>query len=321
MKRPLIVIAGPTACGKTDLSIALAKRIGGEIISGDSMQVYKLMDIGTAKPSHEEMDGVPHFLIDELYPDEEYNVMIFQKKAKEYMEGIYSRGHIPMVVGGTGFYINALVYDNDFTEESGSAIRDELYEIAERKGAEELHRLLAEADPEYAAEIHPNNVKRVARALEYYRLTGERMSDHNKMARQKESPYNTAFFVLNMDRRRLYERIGLRVDIMMENGLEAEVRSLLSMGYSPDLVSMQGLGYKEFIPYFSGEITLEKAIDDIKKYTRHFAKRQLTWFRRQTEGTWIDMTDGDREAALSAMLRELEEKNIINTGEKQDARQ
>lgn len=311
MKKPLIVIAGPTACGKTDLSIELAQKIGGEIISGDSMQIYKYMDIGTAKPAYEEMCGIPHFLIDEIYPDEEYNVMIFQKKAKEYMNDIYERGHIPIIVGGTGFYINALVYDNDFTEESGEGIREELYEIAEKEGPEKLHKMLAEVDPEYASEIHFNNVKRIARALEYYRLTGEKMSDHNREAKQKESPYNLAFFVLNMDRQKLYDRIDLRVDIMMKNGLEAEVRNLINMGYSPDLVSMQGLGYKEFIPYFNGEITLEKAVDDIKKYTRHFAKRQLTWFRRQTEGTWIDMTSGDKQKALETMINELKDKNII----------
>ena len=311
MKKPLIVIAGPTACGKTDLSIELAKKIGGEIISGDSMQVYKFMDIGTAKPTKEEMCGIPHFLIDELYPDEEYNVMVFQKKAREYMDGIYGRGDIPIVVGGTGFYINALVYDNDFTEEKESGIREELYRVAEKKKKEKLHSMLAEVDPEYAGQIHFNNVKRVARALEYYRLTGEKMSEHNKNARQKESPYNLAFFVLNMDRAKLYERIDLRVDIMMKNGLESEVRNLLNMGYSPQLVSMQGLGYKEFMPYFKGEISLEKVVDDIKKYTRHFAKRQLTWFRRQTEGTWIDMTDNSAENALAAIMNELKEKNII----------
>lgn len=311
MKKPLIVIAGPTACGKTDLSINLAEKIGGEIISGDSMQVYKLMDIGTAKPTAEETRGIPHFLIDELYPDEEYNVMIFQKKAKEYMKGIYDRGHIPIIVGGTGFYINALVYDNDFTEEESSSIRDELYRIAETEGKEKLHDMLADIDIEYAQSIHPNNVKRVARAIEYYRLTGEKMSEHNKSAKEKESPYNTAFFVLNMDRQKLYERIDMRVDIMMENGLENEVRKLIDMGYSPELVSMQGLGYKEFIPYFNGEISLEKAVDDIKKYTRHFAKRQLTWFRRQTEGIWIDMTDGDKEKALSQIINEIEKRNIV----------
>ena len=311
MKKPLIVIAGPTACGKTDISIDLAEKIGGEIISGDSMQVYKYMDIGTAKVTKEEMRDIPHYLVDELYPDEEYNVMLFQQKAKQYMEGIYSRGHIPIIVGGTGFYINALVYDNDFSEEEESEIRKELYAVAENEGAEKLHAMLAEVDPEYAANIHHNNVKRVARALEYYRLTGEKMSEHNKNAKKKETPYNLAFFVLNMDREKLYERINLRVDIMMNNGLEQEVRKLIEMGYSPELVSMQGLGYKEFIPYFNGEISLEQVVDDIKKYTRRFAKRQLTWFRGQTNGTWLDMGTLSKDKALEIMLDELKTKKII----------
>ena len=311
MKKPLIVIAGPTACGKTDISIDLAEKIGGEIISGDSMQVYKYMDIGTAKVTKEEMRDIPHYLVDELYPDEEYNVMLFQQKAKQYMEGIYSRGHIPIIVGGTGFYINALVYDNDFSEEEESEIRKELYAVAENEGAEKLHAMLAEVDPEYAANIHHNNVKRVARALEYYRLTGEKMSEHNKNAKEKETPYNLAFFVLNMDREKLYERINLRVDIMMNNGLEQEVRKLIEMGYSPELVSMQGLGYKEFIPYFNGEISLEQVVDDIKKYTRRFAKRQLTWFRGQTDGTWLDMGTLSKDKALETMLDELKTKKII----------
>ena len=313
MKKPLIVIAGPTACGKTDISIDLAEKIGGEIISGDSMQVYKYMDIGTAKATKEEMRGIPHYLVDELYPDEEYNVMLFQQKAKQYMEGIYSRGHIPIIVGGTGFYINALVYDNDFSEEEESEIRKELYAVAENEGAEKLHAMLAEVDPEYAANIHHNNVKRVARALEYYRLTGEKMSEHNKNAKEKETPYNLAFFVLNMDRKKLYERINLRVDIMMNNGLEQEVRKLIEMGYSPELVSMQGLGYKEFIPYFNGEISLEQVVDDIKKYTRRFAKRQLTWFRGQTNGTWLDMGTLSKDKALEIMLDELKTKKIIES--------
>lgn len=313
MKKPLIVIAGPTACGKTDISIDLAEKIGGEIISGDSMQVYKYMDIGTAKATKEEMRGIPHYLVDELYPDEEYNVMLFQQKAKQYMEGIYSRGHIPIIVGGTGFYINALVYDNDFSEEEESEIRKELYAVAENEGAEKLYAMLAEVDPEYAANIHHNNVKRVARALEYYRLTGEKMSEHNKNAKEKETPYNLAFFVLNMDREKLYERINLRVDIMMNNGLEQEVRKLIEMGYSPELVSMQGLGYKEFIPYFNGEISLEQVVDDIKKYTRRFAKRQLTWFRGQTNGTWLDMGTLSKDKALEIMLDELKTKKIIES--------
>lgn len=311
MKKPLIVIAGPTACGKTDISIDLAEKIGGEIISGDSMQIYKYMDIGTAKITKEEMREIPHYLVDELYPDEEYNVMLFQQKAKQYMEGIYSRGHIPIIVGGTGFYINALVYDNDFSEEEESEIRKELYAVAENEGAEKLHAMLAEVDPEYAANIHHNNVKRVARALEYYRLTGEKMSEHNKNAKEKETPYNLAFFVLNMDREKLYERINLRVDIMMKNGLEQEVRKLIDIGYSPELVSMQGLGYKEFIPYFNGKISLEQVVDDIKKYTRRFAKRQLTWFRGQTNGTWLDMGVLSKDKALEIMLDELKTKKII----------
>ena len=275
------------------------------------MQVYKYMDIGTAKVTKGEMRDIPHYLVDELYPDEEYNVMLFQQKAKQYMEGIYSRGHIPIIVGGTGFYINALVYDNDFSEEEESEIRKELYAVAENEGAEKLHAMLAEVDPEYAANIHHNNVKRVARALEYYRLTGEKMSEHNKNAKEKETPYNLAFFVLNMDREKLYERINLRVDIMMNNGLEQEVRKLIEMGYSPELVSMQGLGYKEFIPYFNGEISLEQVVDDIKKYTRRFAKRQLTWFRGQTNGTWLDMGTLSKDKALEIMLDELKTKKII----------
>ena len=311
MDRPLVVIAGPTACGKTDLSIMLAKKINGEIISADSMQIYKYMDIGTAKPTKEETCGIPHFLIDEIFPNEEYNAMIFQKKAKEYMEDIYSRGKIPILVGGTGFYINALVYDNDFTETPDNSVRDDIYNIAGTQGAEKLYEILKEIDPEYAEQIHYNNVKRVARAIEYFRLTGEKMSEHNKSAKEKESPYNLAFFVLNMDREKLYERINLRVDIMAKNRLVPEVKSLLEMGYSPDLVSMQGLGYKEFVPYFNGDITLDKAIDDVKIRTRHFAKRQLTWFKGQTNGTWIDLSDGDKGKALESLISELKVKNII----------
>ena len=312
MKKPLIVIAGPTACGKTDLSINLAEKIGGEIISGDSMQVYKLMDIGTAKPTAEETRGIPHFLIDELYPDEEYNVMIFQKKAKEYMKEIYDRGHIPIIVGGTGFYINALVYDNDFTEEESSSIRDELYRIAETEGKEKLHDMLADIDVEYAKSIHPNNVKRVARAIEYYRLTGEKMSEHNKSAKEKESPYNTAFFVLNMDRQKLYERIDMRVDIMMENGLENEVRKLIDMGYSPELVSMQGLGYKEILDYLDGKCTLEEAVYILKRDTRHFAKRQITWFKRERDVRWLNLPEfgNDREKVLEKILDDVKELEI-----------
>lgn len=292
MKKPLIVIAGPTACGKTGTSVELAKLINGEIISADSMQVYKYMDIGTAKATKEEMQGIKHYLIDELYPDEEFNVMIFQNSAKKYMAEIYDKNKIPILAGGTGFYINALVYDNDFMLINNNLeIRNELETAAKENGNEYVYNILKEIDPEYAGIVHANNLKRVIRAIEYYRLTGEKMSSHNKLAKEKESPYDTKFFILTMERSKLYQRIDLRVDKMIEEGLVSEVKKLLEMGYSPNLVSMQGLGYKEIVPYINGEITLEKAVYDIKIKTRHFAKRQMTWFNNQNKGMFIDMTN------------------------------
>ena len=313
MKKPLIVIAGPTACGKTDTSVELAKLINGEIISADSMQGYKYMDIGTAKITTEEMQGVQHYLIDEIYPDEEYNAMIFQKKAKEYMEKIYAKGKVPIIAGGTGFYINALVFDNNFeeTDEADSSLRKELEKEAEEKGAEHMHNILKEIDPEYAETVHMNNIKRVIRAIEFYKQTGTKFSQHNAEEKQKETPYNLGMYVLNMDREKLYGRINLRVDKMMSAGLEEEVRGLLDKGYSENLVSMQGLGYKEFMPYFKGEWTLENAVEEIKQKTRHFAKRQLTWFRRQTDGTWVDMTGENAVSAAEKIKKDLIEKGII----------
>lgn len=303
MKKPLVIIAGPTACGKTDTSIMLAKKINGEIISADSMQVYKFMDIGTAKVTPEEMVGVKHYLIDELLPDEEFNAMIFQQKAKKYIEEIYSKGKIPIIVGGTGFYINALVYDNNFMlTDNNLSIRDKLLEEVEAKGEEFVYEKLKAIDPEYAAIVHPNNVKRVVRAIEYYCQTGQKMSQHNLEAKQRKSPYDVSFVVLNMEREKLYERINLRVDLMIKNGLLDEVKNLLDRGYSADLVSMQGLGYKEFVPYFNGETTLETAIEELKQGTRHFAKRQLTWFRRQSKGLWIDLTNEDKTTAVQEIV-------------------
>lgn len=311
MKKPLIIIAGPTACGKTAMSILLAKKINGEIISGDSMQIYRYMDIGTAKVTKEEADGIPHYLIDELMPDEEYNAMIFQQKAKQYMEEIWNRGKIPIVVGGTGFYINALLYDNSFTETDGDdSFRKNCYEQAKKEGPEVLYRKLMEIDPEYAKTTHANNVKRVTRALEYYHLTGQKFSEHNAEQRQKETPYTAAVIILTMERKKLYERIEKRVDSMMDAGLLNEVKGLLDQGYDGNLVSMQGLGYKEFLPYFSGVITLEKAIDDLKKGTRHFAKRQLTWFRRQIDGLWIDLSLTTPEDALEDMTEYIKKCGI-----------
>lgn len=312
MKKPLIVIGGPTACGKTGFSIKLAKEIGGEIISADSMQVYRYMDIGTAKVTPEEADGVPHYLIDEFDPDEEYNVMLFQQKAKAYMEEIWAKGKTPILVGGTGFYINALLYDNDFTEtENDTSYREECYKLAQEQGPEVLFERLKEVDPEYAAIMHANNVKRVTRALEYHYLTGQKFSEHNAEQKEKETPYDAAVIILNMDREKLYERIELRIDIMMQEGLLEEVKGLLDKGYTPDLVSMQGIGYKEFIPYFNGECTLEEAVTQLKTNTRRFAKRQLTWFRRQIEGLWVDLSQSSVEEAMADVLEYLKEMEIL----------
>lgn len=312
MKKPLIVIGGPTACGKTGFSIKLAKEIGGEIISADSMQVYRYMDIGTAKVTPEEADGVPHYLIDEFDPDEEYNVMLFQQKAKAYMEQIWAKGKVPILVGGTGFYINALLYDNDFTEtDNDTSYREECYRLAQEQGPEVLYERLKEIDPEYAAIMHANNVKRVTRALEYHYLTGQKFSEHNAEQKKKETPYDAAVIILSMDREKLYERIELRIDIMMEQGLLEEVKGLLEKGYTPELVSMQGIGYKEFIPYFNGECTLEEAVTQLKTNTRRFAKRQLTWFRRQIEGLWVDMSSSTGEEAMEEVLDYLKQQKVL----------
>ena len=292
MKQPLIILTGPTAVGKTALSIELAKALNGEIISADSMQVYRHMDIGSAKIMPEEMEGVPHHLIDVLEPWEEFNVTRFQAMAKEAMAGIYSRGHVPIVTGGTGFYIQALAYDIDFTEkEDHSGIREELEQLAAEKGEEYLHQILAQIDLESAEAIHANNVKRVIRAIEYYRLTGEKISEHNKREREKQSPYDLYYYVLTRNRAALYERIDQRVDIMMEQGLVDEVKRLKEMGCTRDMVAMQGLGYKEILDYLDGKISLEEAVYIIKRDTRHFAKRQLTWFKRERDVRFIAVDD------------------------------
>lgn len=314
MKKPLIILTGPTAVGKTALSIKLAKAIQGEIISADSMQVYRGMDIGSAKVTTEEMDGVPHYLIDVLDPDEEFNVVVFQKLAREAMEKIYANGHIPIIAGGTGFYIQAILNEIAFTEtETDDSYRKQLEQQAQEYGAQRLHDQLKEVDPQAAVDIHPNNVKRVIRALEFYKETGTKISQHNEAERQKQSPYNFAYFVLNMDRQKLYERIELRIDQMLEQGLIEEVRQLQEKGCHAGMVSMQGLGYKEILAYLQGECTLEEAIYILKRDTRHFAKRQLTWFRREREVCWIEKEAYGlkEEKMLDAMLQILKEKEII----------
>lgn len=308
--KPLIILTGPTAVGKTALSIRLAKAIGGEIISADSMQVYRHMDIGSAKITKEEMEGVCHHLIDILEPDQEFHVALFQRLAKEALAGIYSRGHIPIVVGGTGFYIQALLYDIDFTENGEDpSIRQELEALGREKGSGFLHNLLSSLDPEAASEIHENNQKRVIRAIEYYRQTGEKISEHNKRERQKASPYNFLYYVVNTDRAILYEQIDRRVEQMLEAGLVDEVARLKALGCTRDMVSMQGLGYKEILDYLDGRCTLEEAAAIIKRDTRHFAKRQITWFKREREVKWLYLPDfgNDRELVLKKMLEEINE--------------
>lgn len=311
-KKPLIIITGPTAVGKTALSLDLARAVNGEIISADSMQVYKHMDIGSAKIMPEEMEGIPHHLIDVIEPEEEFHVVKFQEMAKAAMEEIYARGRIPVVTGGTGFYIQALVRDIDFTETGGDeAYRQELEALAKEQGAEVLHEMLAKVDPVSAEEIHANNIKRVIRALEYYHFTGAPISVHNAEQRQKSSPYQFVCFVLNRDRAELYQRIDQRVDMMLEQGLLEEVKKLADMGYTKDMVSMQGLGYKELLAYLAGELTYEEAVYILKRDTRHFAKRQLTWFKREADVTWVNVDDGrTKEQILSDMLTICRERGL-----------
>lgn len=303
--KKLIILTGPTAAGKTKLSIALAKAINGEIISADSMQVYRHMDIGSAKIRPEEMQGIKHYLVDILEPSEEFNIVLFQTYAKQAMEEIYAKGKTPILVGGTGFYIQSVLYDIDFEKsEEDTALRAELEAIAAKKGASYLHDLLKECDEKAAEEIHANNIKRVIRAIEFFRQTGTKISEHNETQRQKQSPYDARYFVLTDERQRLYASIDRRVDSMMENGLVNEVKKLLDMGCKRDSTAMQGLGYKEILSYLAGEITLDEAVYIIKRDTRHFAKRQLTWFRRERDVIWIEKHKFayDEEKMLNYML-------------------
>lgn len=315
LKKPLIVLTGPTAVGKTKLSISLAKAVDGEIISADSMQVYRYMDIGSAKITKEEMDGVPHYLIDVLEPDEEFHVVRFQQMAKAAMDEIYAKGKIPILTGGTGFYIQAVTRDIDFTEDTEkSLVRQRLEEEAKEKGAAWMHCRLAEVDAVSAEKIHENNTKRVIRALEFYELTGKKISEHNEREAGKSSPYNLAYFVLNDNRDKLYHRIDRRVDEMLEAGLAEEVKGLRDRGYTRDMVSMQGLGYKEILAWLDGECTFEEAVYILKRDTRHFAKRQLTWFRREKEVVWVEKPEFQYEddAILEYMLKICRERGIIS---------
>ncbi|MCI9337592.1 MAG: tRNA (adenosine(37)-N6)-dimethylallyltransferase MiaA [Lachnospiraceae bacterium] len=326
-KPPMVILSGPTAVGKTKLSIALAKAIGGEIISADSCQVYRHMDIGSAKITAAQMQGIPHHMIDILEPWEDFSVAVFKEKCEQCLPGIYGRGHIPIVTGGTGFYVQALLRDIEFgsggtqscpaesdtqAEAENGAYRAWLEELARERGPAYLHDMLRKADPDSAEAIHPNNRKRVIRALEFFYLTGEPISRHNEREREKESAYNACYFVLNDRRERIYENIGKRVDEMLVQGLVAEVERLREMGCRRGMVSMQGLGYKEILAYLEGEVSLEEAVETVKRDTRHFAKRQLTWFRREREVIWVDKEKFDRneERMLEFMLEELQARGI-----------
>lgn len=313
MFKPLIIITGPTACGKTDVSVKFAQKIGGEIISADSMQVYKYMDIGTAKIKKEEMQGIKHYLIDELYPNEEYSAAVFKNKAKNYIDNIYERKKIPIVVGGTGFYINALIYDNDFSKGNNDyKYRNELENIYNQKGNMYIYEMLKEVDYESAEKIHPNNVKRIIRALEFYKQTGKKISEHNKFEKRKKSPYNVMLCILFMNKELLYDRINKRVDLMLKGGLLEEVESLLKI-YDLRLTSMQGIGYKEIAEYLLGNISYEDAICLLKKNTRHFAKRQLTWFKHQTENAiWLDVKNFSDADVLSDYIYSIYLKEYCN---------
>lgn len=311
-KLPLVVLTGPTASGKTALSVRLAKALDGEIISADSMQVYRHMDIGSAKVTREEMEGVPHHLIDILEPEEDFHVVLFQKLAREAIMDICSRGKLPILVGGTGFYIQSVLYDIDFTETGeDNAYRESLQRYADEHGAAALHDMLMQVDPKAAQQIHANNVKRVIRALEYHAATGEKISDHNEQERQKQSAYRSRYFVLTDDRERLYARIDSRVERMLADGLIEEVKALQARGLTRKAVSMQGLGYQEILSYLEGDYDLERAVYLIKRDTRHFAKRQLTWFKREKNVIWVDRRDFLEENSILQFLIE-QSKELLN---------
>ena len=316
-KKTLLILTGPTAVGKTALSIQLAKAVGGEIVSADSMQVYRHMDIGSAKVTEEEMEGIPHYLIDVLDPQDDFNVATFQTLARQAMDEIYSHGNIPIITGGTGFYIQALLYDIDFKENNEkNPIRKELEQLEKELGDKApgaLYEKLSHIDPEAARQIHANNIKRVIRAIEYFEQTGEKISEHNEEMHQKESPYNFLYYVLTRDRKTLYERIDKRVDIMIANGLVKEIEKLKAMGCHRGQTSMQGLGYKEILDYLDGSCTLDEAVYILKRDTRHFAKRQLTWFRRERDVRWLDLDryQGNTDLILKDILKDCEEKRIV----------
>ncbi|CCJ32635.1 MULTISPECIES: tRNA (adenosine(37)-N6)-dimethylallyltransferase MiaA [Caloramator] len=313
MKKNIVIIAGPTASGKTKIGIELAKKIDGEIVSADSMQIYKYMDIGSAKPTREEMQGVPHHMIDVVDPKEEFSVALYRQMAVDCIDNIIKRGKVPIIVGGTGLYINSLTYPLDFTETAkDEEYRFYLQNLAEEKGSHFIHEMLKEVDPESYNRLHPNDLKRIIRALEVYKNTGRPISEFQRESKKREIDFNLAYFGLTMDRTKLYERINQRVDEMFEKGLIDEVKKLKEMGYTKDMTSMQGIGYKEVFDYLDGYLTLEEVKDIIKQNTRRYAKRQLTWFRREDRIFWINLDEfSSIDEVLNVMINYIKEKFMI----------
>ena len=312
--KPLIIIAGPTGTGKSELAIELAKQINGAVISADSMQVYKNMNIGTAKITSEQMQGIEHYMIDIMDPTDDFNIVMFKTLAKKYVEELYERDIIPIICGGTGFYIQSLLYDIDFDEsEDLPQYREDLYSYANEYGADALHEKLKDIDFESYKSIHPNNIVRVVRALEYYRQTGQKISEHNENQKHNKSPYDFAFFVLCDDRDYMYNRIDLRVDKMIEDGLVDEVLKLKKLGLGMNNISMHGLGYKEVLSYLDDEISLDEAIRIIKRDSRHYAKKQLTWFKRDNSAIFIDKRNFNRDlkCICNELIRICKDKGII----------
>lgn len=316
-KPKIIVIVGPTGIGKTKLSIEIAKKLKTEVISADSMQIYKHMNIGTAKITKEEASGINHHMIDIIDPNEIFSVAEFQKKSKLIINNLNTIQKIPVIIGGSGLYINSLIYDLDFSKTIGdNDIRDYYTSLYREKGIDELFNILKKVDPVSSNKIHKNNVKRVIRALEVYDITGKPFSELNTNFHKETNDYNCIIIGLKMDRKLLYDRINLRVDKMIANGLIEEVSRLLSMGYSKDLVSLQGLGYKEIISYLDNQISKDEAINILKRNTRRFAKRQFTWFLRNDKIKWFDITNNDNyssivDVSMKYILNEIKEDNDI----------
>ncbi|MGG4219966.1 tRNA (adenosine(37)-N6)-dimethylallyltransferase MiaA [Paenibacillus jamilae] len=304
-KPKLLVLVGPTAVGKTKLSIEMAQQFDAEIISGDSMQVYRHMDIGTAKISEQEMKGIKHHLIDIHEPEYPYSVAQFQEDCRRLIPDIQSRGKLPFIVGGTGLYVESVCYEYKFSEVGADeAFRQEQLDYAEQFGADALHARLQAVDPESALRLHPNDRRRVVRALEIYHVSGTTLSSQ-LASQKKESPYQLCIVGLTMDRQMLYKRIEDRIDGMLDQGLVAEVTSLMERGVRSDAISMQGLGYKEISSYLRGEVSLEEAVTWLKRDTRHFAKRQLSWFRHMKDIQWVDVTDFENFSAHAARIHEI----------------